>query len=63
MEGFRESRRCSRHTYPESCVTEYILIYEDHKVKVFAGGLAGRVLLGAVGGGCAMKFATQNDLS
>ena len=28
-EGFRESRRCSRDTYPESYITEYILIYED----------------------------------
>ena len=29
LEGFRESRRCSRDTYPESYITEYILIYED----------------------------------
>ena len=29
-EGLRESRRCSRDTYPDSCITEYILIYEDH---------------------------------
>jgi len=25
-----ESRRCSRDTYPESYITEYILIYEDN---------------------------------
>ena len=25
---FRESRRCSRDTYPESYITEFILIYE-----------------------------------
>ena len=29
-EGFRESRRCSRDTYPESYVTEYILIHEKY---------------------------------
>ena len=29
-EGFRESRRCSRETYPESYITEYILMYEDY---------------------------------
>ena len=28
-EGFRESRRCSRDTYPESFITEYTLVYED----------------------------------
>ena len=28
-EGYRESRRCSRDTYPESYITEYILIYEE----------------------------------
>ena len=28
-EGFRESGRCSRDTYPESYITEYILIYEE----------------------------------
>ena len=28
-EGFRESKRCSRDTYPESYITEYILIYEN----------------------------------
>ena len=28
-EGFREGRRCSRDTYPESYITECILIYED----------------------------------
>ena len=27
--GFRQSRRCSRDTYPESYITKYILIYED----------------------------------
>ena len=30
-EGFRESRTCSRDTYPESYITEYILIYEDNQ--------------------------------
>jgi hypothetical protein len=29
--GFRESRRCSRDTYPESYISEYILIYEDNR--------------------------------
>ena len=29
-EGFCKSRRCSRDTYPESYITEYILIYEDN---------------------------------
>ena len=28
-EGFRESRRCSRDTCPESYITECILIYDD----------------------------------
>ena len=28
-EGFGESRRCSRDTYPESYITEYSLVYED----------------------------------
>ena len=32
LEGFRESRRCSRDTYPESCITEYTLVYEDYGV-------------------------------
>ena len=31
-EGFRESRRCSRDTCPESYITEYILVYEEKKV-------------------------------
>ena len=33
-EGFRESRRCSRDTYPESYITKYILTYEDKDLKV-----------------------------
>ena len=32
---YRESRRCSRDTYPESYITEYVLIYED---KIQGGG-------------------------
>jgi hypothetical protein len=28
-EGFCESRRCSRDTYPESYITEYTLVYKD----------------------------------
>ena len=28
-EGHRESTRCSRDTYPQSCITEYTLVYED----------------------------------
>ena len=28
-EGFREGRRCSRATYPESSITEYTLVDED----------------------------------
>ena len=28
-EGYRESRRCSRDTYPESYITKYTLVYED----------------------------------
>ena len=28
-EGFRESRRCSRDTYPESYITEFTLVYEN----------------------------------
>jgi len=28
-EEFRESRRCSRDTYPEPYITECILIYEE----------------------------------
>ena len=27
--GFRESRRCSRDTYPESYITEYTSVYEE----------------------------------
>ena len=43
VEGYHESRRCSRDTYPESCITKYtgirrknngcrgrILVYEDY---------------------------------
>ena len=33
-EGFRESRRCSKDTYPESYITECILIYEDKNFEV-----------------------------
>jgi hypothetical protein len=29
-EGFRSSTSCSRDTYPESYITEYILIYEEY---------------------------------
>jgi len=29
-EGFRESRRCSRDTYPESYITEYTSVYEEN---------------------------------
>ena len=32
-EGFRESRRCSRDAYPESYITEHILIYEEKKFR------------------------------
>jgi len=32
-EGFRESRRCSRDTYPESYITEYTLVYEDKTAR------------------------------
>ena len=28
-EGFRESRKSSRDTYPESYITEYTLVYQD----------------------------------
>ena len=28
-EGYHESRRCSRDTYPESYITEYTLVYKD----------------------------------
>ena len=41
-EGFRESRRCSRDTYPESYIAEYILIYEDKLSEVCADVRAGR---------------------
>ena len=30
-EGFRESRRCSRDTYPESYISENILIHEEKR--------------------------------
>ena len=30
-EGYRESRRCSRDTYPESYITECILIHEEYR--------------------------------
>jgi len=30
-EGYRESRRCSRDTDPESYITKYTLVYEDQK--------------------------------
>ena len=44
--GFRESRRCSRDTYPESCITEYILIYEDEGVRsTLCSGLSNLLLL------------------
>ena len=31
-EGCRESRRCTRDTFPESYITEYNLIYENNTV-------------------------------
>jgi len=34
-EGYHESRRCSRDTYPESYITEYTLVYEDESFKLF----------------------------
>jgi len=33
MGGYRESRRCSRDTYPESYITKYTLVYEDDLVS------------------------------
>ena len=39
-EGFRESRRCSRDTYPDSYITEYILIYEEYFRGMFAADQA-----------------------
>ena len=36
-EGFRESRRCSRNTFPESYVTEYTSVYEEN--MLFKPGL------------------------
>ena len=50
-EGYRESRRCSRDTHPESCITKYTSIrrsemcdlstrgWEFRNVKRFRGGL------------------------
>jgi hypothetical protein len=38
-EGFRASRRSSRDTYPESNITEYVLIYEDKQARL--GGPSG----------------------
>ena len=32
-EGFRESTRCSRDTYPESNIIEYTLVYEEKVAK------------------------------
>ena len=31
-EGYHESRRCSRDTYPESYITKYTSIRREHKV-------------------------------
>jgi len=28
-EGFRESKKCSKDTYPESYITDYTLVYEE----------------------------------
>ena len=33
---FRESRRCSRDTFPESCITEHTLVYEMIKLLALA---------------------------
>jgi hypothetical protein len=35
-EGFRESRRCSRDTYPESYITKYTQHTKRKYFKVFA---------------------------
>ena len=41
-EGFRNSRRCSGDTYPESCITEYTLVYEDIRARARPLRRAGR---------------------
>ena len=37
--GFRESRRWSRDTYPESYITKYTLVYEDLRLFYRARGI------------------------
>ena len=32
--GFRESRRCSRDTYPESYITEHTVVYEQKNISL-----------------------------
>ena len=43
LDGLRESRRCSGDTYPQSCITEYTLVYEEETGHAHAGdwGLGG----------------------
>jgi len=33
-EGYHESRKCSRDTYPESYITDYTSVYEENVAAV-----------------------------
>ena len=39
--GFRESRGCSRETYPESCITEYTQYTKNTETNAGAGATDG----------------------
>jgi len=51
-EGFRESKRCSRDTYPESYITEETLVYEENPTA--------RISLQCI---CLKEFATSEFAS
>ena len=37
-EGYHESRKCSRDTYPESYITDYTPVYEENVAAVMGFG-------------------------
>ena len=55
-EGFRESRRCSRDTYPESYITEYTLVYADKTVRLCAFNASDGTTVAAMQGPRKVRF-------
>jgi len=58
-EGCRESRRCSRYTYPESCITKYPSIRRIKKFPSWSKLCSGSWLVSFEGGGSGEKWLEE----